>query len=100
MNKYHAKPTNGYASKKESQRAYELQMMERAGLISNLREQVEFELLPKQDGERAVNYIADFTYFDKDNRLHVEDVKGFKTPVYLLKRKMMLFFHHIKIEEV
>lgn len=100
MNKYHAKPTNGYASKKEAKRAYELRMMERAGLISNLREQVEFELLPKQDGERAVNYIADFTYFDKDDRLHVEDVKGVRTPVYILKRKLMLFIHNIKIEEV
>ena len=47
-NKLHAEKTDGYDSKKESKRAAELRLMEQAGEISNLREQVRFELIPAQ----------------------------------------------------
>lgn len=47
-NKLHAEKTDGYDSKKEAKRAAELRIMEQAGEISNLREQVKFELIPAQ----------------------------------------------------
>ena len=78
-----------------------LMMLERAGKIEDLREQVRYEILPKQDGERAVHYIADFAYTDvKTEQEIVEDVKGVRTKEYILKRKLMLYTCGIKIKEV
>lgn len=105
-----------FDSKKEMQRFVELRYMEQAGLISDLKRQVKFVLIPaqrepdtvgKRGGvkkgktiEKEVSYIADFTYTDKEGRFIVEDVKGVKTPEYVIKRKMMLYFHKIRIQEV
>lgn len=93
-----------FDSIKECQRYCELKLMQRAGVISDLRLQVSFELLPAQriDGkvvERAVNYVADFVY-KQDGAQVVEDTKGIRTKDYIMKRKMMLFFHGIRIREV
>ncbi len=93
-----------FDSIKECQRYCELKLMQRAGVISDLQMQVSFELIPSQriDGkvvERAVNYIADFVYQQNGLKV-VEDTKGYKTPEYIMKRKMMLFFHGIRIREV
>jgi hypothetical protein len=98
--KYGNVACNGYASKREAARAWELQMMEKAHEITELREQVRYQVVPPQDGEKAVNYIADFVYRDKAGNLHVEDVKGVRTPIYILKRKLMLLVHGIRIEEI
>ena len=101
MNKYRNKKTGSYASKKEAKRAQELKLMERAGNIFNLREQVKFVLIPKQKGERECSYISDFDYIDKRTGLRViEDTKGFKTPEYIIKRKLMLWVHGIRITEI
>ena len=62
-----------FDSKREAARWKELRIMARAGEITALRRQVRFELIPKQDGERAVSYMADFVYRDKDGREIVED---------------------------
>lgn len=83
---------------KEANRWCELKLLERAGVISDLRRQVKFELLPKQGKSRAVHYIADFVYI-KDGKQIVEDVKGFRTKEYKLKKLMLLYFHGIKIKE-
>ena len=85
-------------SVKEANRWCELNLMLRAGLIRDLQRQVKFELLPKQEGERAVYYIADFVYIE-DGKKVVEDVKGCRTEVYKIKKKMMLYFHGIRIKE-
>ena len=61
---------------------------------------MKYELIPKQEGERAVTYTADFRYRDKEGKWHTEDAKGFKTQQYILRRKMMLYFYGIRIEEV
>lgn len=104
-NKYHAKKRGGYASRKEYRRACELHIMQRAGLISDLREQVPYELIPAQrdaDGkllERACTYVADFVYTDEHGNTVVEDTKGVRTDVYRIKRKLMLFRHGIIINE-
>ena len=103
-NKYKNKKTvcDGitFDSKKECTRWNELKLLERAGEISRLQRQVKFEVLPKQKGERAISYIADFVYLEKDGSQSVEDVKGMKTDVYIIKRKLMLHTHGIKIKEV
>ena len=88
-----------FDSMAEAARWQELQLLERAGEITELERQVEYELIPKQKGERAVKYIADFRYVDNDGKTVVEDTKGVRTPVYILKRKLMLRVHGIRIRE-
>ncbi len=100
--KYGNIKTKGYASKKEALRAQDLKLLEKAGKIWNLKEQEAFLLIPKQEGERACSYIADFTYWDAAG-FHCEDVKSpatRKLPVYSIKRKLMLFLYEIRIEEL
>ena len=86
-------------SRKEANRWCELKLLERAGKIRLLQRQVKFELIPKQDGEREVTYVADFTYIEND-KFVVEDVKGKRTKEYIIKRKLMLWVHGIKIKEI
>ena len=100
-NKYGAKPIGGHASTKEHNRANQLKLWQRAGLISNLREQVPYEIIPAQEGERACKYIADFVYTDNETgQTIVEDTKGVLAEVYKIKRKLMLYVHGIRIKEV
>lgn len=106
MNKYRNIKTNGFDSKKEQSRYGELLLMQRAGLISDLRRQVPIELIPSQyvDGkcvERAVKYVADFVYKER-GEIVVEDVKSVitrKNKDYIIKRKLLLFIHHIRLKE-
>ena len=89
-----------YDSKKEARRHRELLLLESANKITNLERQVKFELIPKQDGERACTYVADFVYTNVDTGERVvEDTKGFKTEVYRIKKKLMLWVHNIRIIE-
>ena len=103
MTKYNARKCEYsgmiFDSKKELARYKELELLERAGEISNLRRQVEFELIPKQPGERKAVYTADFVYTENGKEI-VEDVKGMKTRDYIIRRKLMLFRHGIRIKEV
>ena len=94
-----------FDSRKEYFRWHELSLLEKAGVISGLQRQVRYELLPSQkvDGkvvERPVHYIADFVY-QEDGQTVVEDIKSpaTKTPVYVVKRKLMLQKHGIRIRE-
>lgn len=104
--KYHAVKCNGYDSRKEYYRAQQLKLWLKAGLISDLREQVVFLLVPPQingEGvkEKPVRYKADFVYVDNaTGRTVVEDTKGFRTPEYIIKRKLMLQVHGITIKEI
>jgi len=102
MSKYRAIRTNGYASKREANRAAELELLERMGKIRELYKQPRFQLLKGTDGkDRGVWYVADFSYWDCERQVRViEDVKGFLTPVYKLKKKLMKFFHNIEVTEV
>ena len=80
-----------FASKAEMERYDELKMLEKAGKISELKLQPKFLLIPKiKKGDRATYYIADFAY-TKDGERIVEDVKGFKTALYKLKIKLLLW---------
>ena len=119
--KYGAKKTvyDGitFDSKKEARRACELNMLASKGIIKDLRRQVKYTLIPaqreadtigKRGGvikgkllEREVAYIADFVYYDTELQAEVvEDTKGVKTPEYIIKRKLMLYMHNIRIKEV
>jgi hypothetical protein len=97
--KYHAKPVeiNGihFDSTAEAMRYRELLLMEQAGEIWNLRCHQRYELLAAfdHDGkhERPIFYEADFTYFDRLTKCTtIEDVKGVRTALYQLKRKLFL----------
>lgn len=118
--KYNAKKTtvNGivFDSKKEAKRYYELLKLQDLGEITDLQRQVKFLLIPKQVEpdkigarggiikgrviEREVAYVADFTYRDVNGELIVEDTKGVRTPDYVIKRKLMLERHGIKVREI
>lgn len=87
-----------FASKAEAARYCELKILQRQGLISDLRLQVPFNL--PVNGVLICKYIADFVYLDADGRMVVEDKKGVKTPVYRLKSKLMLAVHGLRIVEV
>lgn len=101
-----------FDSKKEAKRHQELVLLEKAGEIQDLRRQVKFVLLPAQYSkteftkagkpkciEREVAYFADFVY-KRDRRTIVEDTKGMRTKDYILKRKLLLYLHGIRISEV
>ena len=120
-NKYNAKKVNicgiDFDSRKEGMRWLALKDMEGRGEISGLRRQVPFELLPAIHRDevvhlktkdktvtklvqRAVHYVADFVYYDKDGNQVVEDTKGLRLPDYILKKKMMLALLGIEIHEI
>ena len=98
--KYHNRRTKGFDSAKEWRRNQELEIMQRAGEISELNRQVPFVLMPSytiadetsKQGFRTVReirYIADFTYRLKNGKKIIEDVKGMQTDVFKLKRKLL-----------
>jgi hypothetical protein len=113
-----------FDSRLEARRYSQLLILEKAGVITDLRRQVPFELIPAQYEEyetgeifkrgnlkgqpkvarrcieKSVKYIADFTYYDENGKFTVEDTKGDKTEKYIIKRKLMLFIHKIKIREI
>ena len=106
--KYHSKKTviDGitFPSKAEAHRYVELKTLENAGRISHLKLQPEFELIPsfKKNGKtfRKTVYRADFCYM-QDGQFIVEDVKGFLTDVYKLKRKLFEWrYPDLTIKEV
>lgn len=119
MRKYRNKKVvvNGIAfdSKKEAHRYHELLLLEKAGAISDLKIQVKYILIPTQREpdiigsrggirkgkliEKECCYIADFVYQENGETV-VEDTKGYRTKEYILKRKLMLHVHGIRIREV
>ena len=83
-----------FASQKEATRYGILKLLQKTGQISDLKLQVRFKLV------QTVTYVADFEYYDRTKGVKVvEDVKGFKTPVYLRKKKLMQEQHGIEILE-
>jgi hypothetical protein len=104
--KYHAKKTviDGieFDSAREAKRYTRLRALEDEGKIQHLRLQVPFELVPSFECEgvkyREMKYVADFVYV-RDGKVVVEDCKGFKTPEYKMKKKLMAYVNHINIEE-
>lgn len=109
MNKYKNKKVyvDGirFDSKREANRYKELLLLEQAGEITDIELQKDFLLIPPQKiggkvVERAVKYKADFCYKDSNGKMIVEDVKGMKTKDYIIKRKLMLYVHGVRVKEV
>ena len=105
MSKYHNRQSAAsdgriFPSAKERKRYEELLILEKIGEIASLTCQDKWTLIPRQEGERAVTYTSDFQYFDRQGKLHVEDSKGCRTQQYIIRRKLMLWVHGVKIEEV
>jgi hypothetical protein len=93
--KYNAHPveTGGihFDSKAEYNRYCELKLLRAAGLISEIEVHPRFQIVAKDAHGRALYYEADFSYVDFENNINVvEDVKGVKTAVYQLKRRLFL----------
>jgi len=83
-----------FDSKKEHKRYCELKLLLRGGVISDLRLQVPYELIPAQTGgmrkELKTVYKADFVYNENGKEI-IEDTKGVKTDLYIVKRKLMKY---------
>lgn len=97
-NKYNARKTTidglTFDSQREATRWCELQILAAAGEVRDVRRQVPFELVPsfQRDGKlvRGIKYVADFVYTDRSGCQVIEDVKGVRTDVYRIKRKLLL----------
>lgn len=98
-----------FDSQKEASRWAELRILEKDGVIKDLRRQVKYILIPAQyiqpkKGRRKLiekecSYLADFVYTENGKTV-VEDTKGVRTAAYIVKRKLMLWVHGIRIREV
>ena len=118
--KYHSEKVQidgeTFDSRREARRWMDLRLLEQAGEIRDLRRQVKYILIPTQreegDGkkpgkllEKEASYYADYVYTDaRTGETIVEDVKGYKEggayAVFVLKRKLMLYVHGIRVVEV
>jgi hypothetical protein len=88
-----------FDSHKEAVRYAELRLLEKGGVIRDLRRQERFEIVPKSRHGRALYYVADFVYVENDKTV-VEDVKGVRTPIYRLKKRLVAERYGIEIKEV
>ena len=96
--KFRAIPTEldgiKFASRKEARRYRELRLLEKSGELLFFLRQVPFHL------PANVKYVCDFLCFWKDETVTVEDVKGIKTPLYILKKKQVEAIYPVSITEV
>lgn len=103
MNKYNARPVDAdgfrFDSLAEYRRYSELNLLQEAGLIRNLKVHPRFPIVI--NGVKICAYEADFQYDDVESGLNVvEDVKGVRTAVFVLKKKLMKAVHNIEVIEV
>ena len=100
--KYHNRLTEvdgiTFHSRAEAARYQELRLLERAGEIADLILQPAYPLVV--NGVRVGKYVGDFAYTERDGRRVLEDVKGVKTAVYQLKKRLMAALYGIVITEV
>lgn len=83
-----------FASKKEAKRYMELKLLQQSGALLFFLRQVPFHL------PANVKYVCDFLCFWKHGTVTIEDVKGIKTPMYILKKKQVEALYPIKITEI
>lgn len=114
--KQYTKSTNKYKNKeciyngikfqslREKNYYIKLKMLQNSGKISELKLQVPFVLIETFKLEdktyRQTKYVADFVYKDEQGKYHIVDTKGFRTPEYKLKKKLMAWKYGIEIEEI
>ncbi len=100
-----------FASKKEARRYGELKLLQKAGFICDLKLQPKIKL--SANGVDICTYIGDFFYYKRGHfkvsenqvggeagKFIYEDVKGMRTPIYRLKKKLVLALTGITITEV
>lgn len=87
-------PDGRFASKREYQHWCVLKLREKAGEISSLKRQVPFDI--KVNGVKICRYVADAVYVER-NRVVVADAKGFETPMFKIKSKLMKAVHDIDV---
>lgn len=102
MTKYRSIPTTvdgiRFPSIKEARRYQELKLLERAGEVCSLQLQPAYRI--EVNGETICKYVADFRYWDeKKQQMVVEDVKGYRTREFVLKKKLMRAVHGIDVLE-
>ncbi len=89
-------------SLKEYRRWQDLRLLETAGKIERLEKKVPFDLLPAAMKEhkrmRPIRYVADFVYYEDGIKI-VEDAKGYRNKLYLMKKRMMWQLLGIEIFE-
>lgn len=89
-----------FDSKKEAQRYLDLRLLEKSGEITNLALQIPYTLIDKSKYGRKIVYLADFVYYSpKDRKTIVEDVKGYKTQIYKMKKRLLAEKYGIVIKE-
>lgn len=93
-----------FDSKHEADIYAELKILAKCGEIKDLQLQVPFVLLDPYEINgrkvRAIKYVADFTFLNKQGVREVWDAKGDKTAVYKLKKKLFEYRYRIEIKEV
>jgi hypothetical protein len=101
-NKFHNKITEvdriKFRSKAEAKRYSELKMFKGCGDVKNFKMQVPYILC--EAFCKKIRYYADFVVEWKDGSITVEDVKGVKTPLYKLKRMLMMEKFGINVIEL
>ena len=88
-----------HQSQLEARRCNELGLMEKAGVIRDLEQQVRFRL--DVNGQHICDYICDWKYFDIERGCEVvEDAKGILTDVCRIKLKLMAAVRGVNVEIV
>jgi hypothetical protein len=90
-----------HQSTAEARRCDELTLMEKGGLIRDLRAHPQVRFRLDVDGHHICDYLADFVYFDNERNAEiVEDVKGHQTEISKFKLKLMAAVHGVNVELV
>ena len=96
--KFHAKPTLydniRFDSKKESQRYAELKQLQTQGEVVFFLRQIPLYL------PGNIRYVCDFQIFWANGTVTFEDVKGYRTDTYKIKKKQVEAIYPIEITEV
>lgn len=96
--KFKAKPCEDggikFASKKERKRYRELKILQNTGEVLFFLRQVPFHL------EAGVKYVCDYLVFWTNGEVTIEDVKGIKTDMYIVKKKMVEAIYPVTIREI
>ena len=103
MNKFFAKRQGGHASVREDKRAWELKLLQKAGEISELEEQVKIELLPaapEKGYPLALRMFVDFRYKDREGNVVWEDSKGRATRDWKIRQRLAKQLLNIDVREV
>lgn len=102
ISKYHNQRTTYdgvlYDSKKEANRAFELDMLKKRKVVKDWQRQVSFPITI--NGIKICTYRADFKVEYHNGLIEIEDVKGFLTDIYKLKKKLVKAVHGIDIREI